>query len=148
MIQLKKGDKVYYKVYGVNDYIYTVIALDNDNLHMSIQGSRLNKDYISSSVLIDDYILTEISVERWKEMTTDEQLEYLKLHPELNRQWVVSWFGISEHGHQSGCERLGAVETLIEHKNPSNGILAETFNKILHSRSYLKTVAILNFWEV
>lgn len=82
-------------------------------------------------------------------MTLDERFEYLKLHPKLNRQWVVSWFGISESGDQcSGCERLGAIETLIEHKNPSNGILAETFNKILSSRSYLKTVAILNFWEV
>lgn len=148
MIQLKKGDKVYHKD-GFKDLVCTVLALDNDNLHMSIQDSRNKNAKILSPELIDDYVLTNISLERWKEMTSDEQLEYLKLHPELNRQWVVSWFGISEYGDQcSVCERLGAVETLIEHKNPSDGILAETFNKILHSRSYLKTVAILNFWEV
>jgi hypothetical protein len=143
MIRLKKGDKVYHKD-GFKDCVCTVIAFDNDNLHMSIKGTK-----IQSPVLIDDYVLTNISLERWKEMTSNEQLEYLKLHPELTRQWVVSWFGSSESGDQcSACERLGAVETLIEHKNPSNGILAETFNKILSGRSYLKTVAILNFWEV
>ena len=147
MIQLKKGDNVCHKTYGLNGRVGTVIALDNDNLHMSVQDNLSN--YIESPVLIDDYLLTNISLERWKEMTPDEQLEYLKLHPELTLQWVVSWFGISEYGDQcSACERLGAIETLIKHKNPSNGILAETFNRILHSRSYLKTVAILNFWEV
>jgi len=148
MIQFKKGDKVCHK-YDVNGPVVTVIALDNDNLHMSIQYKN---NYIESPKLISDFILTDISLERWKEMTPDEQLEYLRLHPELTRQWAVSWFGITESGKQcSGCERFGAVETLIEHKNPSNGILAESFCRTLRLRStkgYFNSVTILNFWEV
>lgn len=40
MILLKKCDKVYSKFYGLrNNPGYTVIALDNDNLHMSVKGN-------------------------------------------------------------------------------------------------------------
>lgn len=146
MITIGIGDivkKIHHVPKEIESMEGTVITLYGSNCEVMFDEHQ----YFCNITTLE---LVRISLSHFEMLSSDEQLEYLKLHPELQRQFTVSWIGVDNQGKvRSGLDRYGAIQTLIEYQDPSNGILAESLYGTLRStKEFLNSATILNFWEV